>query len=110
MVYYMKSLSRELASEGIRVNTVSPGTTFVPGGWWDRVRSSAPQIFESTRTSTPMGRLGSGEEIARVVAFISSPAASYVAGANWFVDGAESVPAFPQSPSEARIRQRGPQA
>jgi NAD(P)-dependent dehydrogenase (short-subunit alcohol dehydrogenase family) len=35
----------------------------------------------------PMKRLAGPEEIARVVAFVSSPAASFVAGANWYVDG-----------------------
>jgi len=35
----------------------------------------------------PMGRLASADEIARVVAFVSSPAASFVSGANWYVDG-----------------------
>lgn len=106
MTYYMRSLSRVLASEGVRVNVVSPGTTLVQGGWWDRIRMNAPEAFENTRRSLPMGRLGTGEEVARVVAFISSPAASFVAGANWFVDGAEAVPAFPHSGSEQSIRAR----
>lgn len=106
MTYYMHSLSRVMAAEGIRVNVVSPGTTLVTGGWWDKVHESAPEAFENTRKAIPMGRLGSGDEVARVVVFISSPAASFVAGANWFVDGAEAVPAFPQSPSEIGLRER----
>jgi 3-oxoacyl-[acyl-carrier protein] reductase len=86
MAHYMKSLSARLLPR-IRVNTVSPGDTLVPGGFWDKVRARDPAAFARTVERNPLGRLASAEEIAKVVAFISSPAASFVAGANWYVDG-----------------------
>lgn len=77
----------KLIARGVRVNVVSPGDTFVEGGFWDRIRSAAPEAYAGAVAGNPLGRLASAEEIARVVAFISSPAASFVAGANWYVDG-----------------------
>jgi 3-oxoacyl-[acyl-carrier protein] reductase len=87
MTHYMKSLSRKLLPQGIRVNVVSPGDTFVEGGFWDNIKSSHAGVYEATLKANPMGRLCTPEEVARVVTFISSPAASFVAGANLMVDG-----------------------
>lgn len=86
MVHYMKSLATRLLPT-IRVNTVSPGDTLFDGGLWDRVSREEPEAFEKVIKRNPMRRLATAEEIARVVAFISSPTASFVAGANWYVDG-----------------------
>ena len=86
MAHYMKSLAGQLAP-GIRVNVVSPGDTLFPGGYWDGVRARDPEAYARTLARNPLGRLGTAEEVARVVAFVSSPVASFVAGANWYVDG-----------------------
>ncbi|MCY2928801.1 MAG: SDR family oxidoreductase [Planctomycetota bacterium] len=85
-VYYMKSLSLRLLP-GIRVNVVSPGDTLFEGGLWDRLQKDAPAAYQGAVDRNPMKRLACPEEIARVVAFVSSPAAGFVAGANWYVDG-----------------------
>lgn len=87
MTHYMKTLSRKLISKRIRVNTVSPGDTFVEGGFWGNIKTHAPGVYEHTVSTNPMGRLCTPEEVAKVVAFISSPVASYVSGNNWLVDG-----------------------
>jgi 3-oxoacyl-[acyl-carrier protein] reductase len=86
MAHYMKSLSGQLLP-AIRVNVVSPGDTLAASGYWDGVRERDPELFARTVARNPLGRLGTAEEVARVVAFVSSPAASFVAGANWYVDG-----------------------
>lgn len=86
MAHYMKSLSSRLLP-AVRVNTVSPGDTLADGGYWDKVRLEEPDVYAGIVERNPMQRLASAEEVARVVAFISSPAASFVAGANWYVDG-----------------------
>lgn len=86
MAHYMKSLSARLLPV-VRVNTVSPGDTLFDGGLWDRVRRDEPEVFQKVLQRNPMLRLATAEEIARVVTFVSSPAASFVAGANWYVDG-----------------------
>ena len=86
MAHYMKSLASRLLPR-IRVNTVSPGDTLFDGGLWDTVRRDEPATFERVVQRNPMKRLATPDEIANVVAFISSPAASFVAGVNWYADG-----------------------
>ncbi len=86
MAHYMKSLSGRLLPR-VRVNVVSPGDTLFDGGYWDRVRIIDPPAYARVVGRNPMGRLAAAEEVARVVAFVSSPAASFVSGANWYVDG-----------------------
>ena len=86
--FYMKSLARTVAPKGIRANVVSPGSTFFDGGAWDRIKKHEPERFHNAVKMIPMGRMARPEEIANVVAFTASPAASYVTGVNLVVDGA----------------------
>ena len=87
LITYGSQLSQALAADGIRVNTVSPGPTYFDGGSWDTIKVHAREIFDSTVSSAPAGRLGTPEEVANAVVFLASPAAAFITGANLIVDG-----------------------
>jgi len=86
-----KSLARQLAPDGIRVNSVAPGSILFPGGSWDRRRLAEPEaIAQFVRTELPFGRFGRPEEVGAVVAFLASARASWISGACVPVDGCQS--------------------
>ncbi|MGI9889774.1 SDR family NAD(P)-dependent oxidoreductase [Vibrio chagasii] len=89
LAHYMKSLSLTYAPK-VRVNTVSPGDTYIAEGLWGQCKREEPDTFEKVLDRNPMGRLATPKEVADVVTFISSPVASFVSGANWYVDGAST--------------------
>jgi 3-oxoacyl-[acyl-carrier protein] reductase len=84
---YVKGLSRALAPQGIRANLVSPGTIYFDDGYWGQVKREDPDYFTRMIDANPLGRMGHPEEIGRVTAFVASPAASFMTGANVVVDG-----------------------
>ncbi|MBC3993100.1 SDR family oxidoreductase [Streptomyces sp. AC563] len=79
-----RSLAAEYAADGIRVNAVAPGfvTTSLARGILDD-----PAATRSVLARVPLGRLGRPSEIAAAIAFLCSPAATYVNGAVVPVDG-----------------------
>ena len=87
VINYTAGLAQNLAKDGIRANCVSPGPVFVDGGSWDTIKQHMTPFYESTVKASPLGRLGTADEIANVVAFLASPAASWVTGENVVVDG-----------------------
>lgn len=83
-----RSFAQELGPQGIRVNTLSPGVTQTPildkFGFGEENLAS---IINQVEAITPLGRIGSPEEIAQAMLFLASDAASFVNGADLQVDG-----------------------
>lgn len=91
LISMAKILSLELAADRIRVNSIAPGSIRFPGGSWDKRAIEDPVgIADFVRRNLPLGRFGSVEEVADVVAFLASERASLITGACIQVDGGQS--------------------
>jgi NAD(P)-dependent dehydrogenase (short-subunit alcohol dehydrogenase family) len=67
---------------------VSPGNVYFEGGVWDWIEHNNPKLYAEALALNPTGRMANPQEIANAVAFVASPAASFVSGTNLVVDGA----------------------
>jgi 3-oxoacyl-[acyl-carrier protein] reductase len=82
LIGFTKSTAREVASRSITVNAVAPG--YIATEMTDAI---AEMMKAKILDQVPMGRLGTPEDVAAVVAFLASPAAAYMTGAVLTVDG-----------------------
>jgi 3-oxoacyl-[acyl-carrier protein] reductase len=89
VIHYTTSQAAALATKGIRVNCVAPGSVEFPGGTWEKRRTENPALYNRVFASIPFGRLGHPEEIANVVLFLASPLASWVTGQTIIADGGQ---------------------
>ena len=85
LIALTKSMAKELAVHGIRVNAVSPGVIDTP---FHEVFST-PEMMANFVKTIPMGRVGTKEEVAKVIAFLASDAASYLLGETIEVNGGQ---------------------
>ena len=91
LISLAKVMASELASEGIRVNSVAPGSIRFLGGSWDKRCVADPEGMAAfVKKELPIGRFGTVEEIANVVCFLASERSSLVTGACINADGGQS--------------------
>jgi NAD(P)-dependent dehydrogenase (short-subunit alcohol dehydrogenase family) len=87
VINYTSALSQKLAAQGIRANCITPGPVEMEGRAWDQIKGAMPDFYNGILSQIPMGRMGSGEEIARAIAFVASPVCRFMTGANLVIDG-----------------------
>jgi 3-oxoacyl-[acyl-carrier protein] reductase len=85
LITLTKSLAKELAPHGIRVNAISPGVIDTP---FHEVFST-PEMMRNFVATIPLGRVGTPQECAKVIAFLASDAASFVIGETIEVNGGQ---------------------
>lgn len=90
---WSKTLANELGEFGITVNNVLPGATntarlqFIASNKASQTNETVEEIFDEMASESPMKRIAQPEEVASAIAFLASPAASYINGINVPVDG-----------------------
>jgi len=85
LIAFTKSMAKELAPQGVRVNAVSPGVIDTP---FHEVFST-PEMIRGFVSQIPMGRTGTSHECASAIAFLASDAAAYIAGETLEVNGGQ---------------------
>jgi 3-oxoacyl-[acyl-carrier protein] reductase len=94
---YAKTVSKEVASFGVTVNTVMPGYTrterldYLADEISAKTGQTKEQIFAEWANQTPTGRLGKPEELAALVTFLASEQAAYITGTTIAVDGGRTA-------------------
>ena len=84
VIHLTKVASAQYASQGIRVNSISPGGVDTPQM---RGSTASAETFQERNVGHPMGRVGKPEGIASLITWLSSDQASYVSGINYIIDG-----------------------
>jgi citronellol/citronellal dehydrogenase len=82
-----KSLALEWASFGLRVNAVAPGNNIRSSG----TAQYGEVLLEAARRATPLKRLGTPEEVARLIVFLSSDLSDFITGCTYYVDGGQAL-------------------
>lgn len=86
VIAFTKALARELADTEIRVNSVAPGPIET-----DLINRLGPEVVESMIASSPMGRLGTVDEVAELIVWLCSDACSFTTGAVFDVSGGRAT-------------------
>jgi 3-oxoacyl-[acyl-carrier protein] reductase len=89
-----KNMARKLAPN-VRVNVIAPGNVYFEGGSWDeKIQQDKKYVDEIIKSTVPMNRFATPQEIADSAVFLCSDRASFITGATLVVDGGQTVGVF----------------
>jgi len=91
LIMLTQLMALEWAPHGIRANAIAPGYIRTPG---TEAMYADPEIYEGRRKGVPMGRVGSGEDVAGVAVFLASDEARYTTGSLVGADGGQAIGYF----------------
>jgi 3-oxoacyl-[acyl-carrier protein] reductase len=87
---YVRNAARWMGRQGVRINSVAPGNILFPGSVWERkLKENKAAVERMLARDVALGKLGSPEDVARMVAWLASPLASFITGATFVVDGGQ---------------------
>ena len=88
---YVRGIARPLGRRGVRINAVAPGNILFDGSVWSRkLAENAPAVEVMLERDVALGRLGSPEDVANLVAFLASPRTGFATGSVWPLDGGQA--------------------
>jgi 3-oxoacyl-[acyl-carrier protein] reductase len=92
LIAFSKHLALEIASNGITVNAIAPGSILFPGSGWERFQESKPPevVKEFIKNNLPMGQFGWPEPVGSLVAYLASNQADLMTGTCINIDGGQS--------------------
>ena len=88
LMRFTESIAQEWAPYGITVNAIAPGAFPDPDQFTEEAYKTTQ---ESAKRSVPLGRVGLLKEVGYLAVYLASPAASYVTGQTWAIDGGQSI-------------------
>ena len=87
-----KNMARKLASDNVRVNVIAPGNVYFKGGSWDeKIQQDKKRVDEIIKSTVPMNRFATPQEIADSAVFLCSHRASFITGITLVIDGGQTV-------------------
>jgi len=94
VVALAKNMSKKLAQE-VRVNVLAPGNVYFPGSSWDeKMKQDPDRVKGIVKSTVPMNRFGTPEEMADAAVFLCSERAKFITGSVLVVDGGQTVGIF----------------
>ena len=87
-----KNMARKLASVNVRVNVIAPGNVYFKGGSWDKkIQQDKQRVNQIIKSTVPMNRFATPQEIADSAVFLCSDRASFITGTTLVIDGGQTV-------------------